>query len=85
MIQFCISLWMFISSLLMNFFKTKTLKPILFNFTFEIVLACSYSSLRTIYGTNIFGTVSKDVIEVYIPWNIIIRLILRGEQSQKIF
>ena len=35
-----------------EFFKTKTLKPILFNFTFEIVLACSSSSLRTIYDTN---------------------------------
>ena len=30
----------------------KTLKPILFNFTFEIVLACSSGSLRTISSTN---------------------------------
>ena len=32
MIQFCISLWMFISSLLINFLKPKPLKPILFYF-----------------------------------------------------
>ena len=69
----------------MNFFKTKTLKPILFNFNFEIVLACSSSSLRTIFGTNIFGAVSRDEAEVYPPWDIIIHLILRDEQSQKIF
>ena len=41
-----------------EFFKTKTinktLKPILLNFTFEIVLACSSSSLRTISSTNTF-------------------------------
>ena len=85
MIQFCISLWMFISSLLMKFFKTKTVKPILFNFTFEIVLACSSSSLRTISGTNIFGAIVGDEAKVYIPWDIIIHLILRGEQSQKLF
>ena len=66
-------------------FKTKTLKLILFNFTFEIVLACSSSSLRTIFGTNIFGAIAGDEDEVYIPWDIIIHLILRGEQSQKIF
>ena len=66
-------------------FKTKTLKPILFNFTFEIVLDCSSSSLRTISGTNIFGVVVSDEAEVYLPWDIIIHLILRGEQSQKIF
>ena len=30
----------------------KTLKPIVFNFTFKIVLACSSCSLRTISGTN---------------------------------
>ena len=65
--------------------QTKTLKPILFNFTFEIVLACYSSSLRTIYGTNIFGAIAGDEAEVYLPWNIIIHLILRGEQSQKIF
>ena len=70
-------------------FKTKTinktLKPILFNFTFEIVLACSSSSLRTISGTNIFGAIVGDEAEVSLPWDIIIHLILRGEQSQKIF
>ena len=58
--------------------------PICFCF-FEIVLACSSSSLRTISGTDIFGAVSRDKAEVYIPWDIIIHLILRGEQSQKIF
>ena len=54
-------------------------------FLFEIVLACSYSSLRAISGTNIFGTVVGDEAKVYLPWDIIIHLILRGEQSQQIF
>ena len=67
-----------------GFFKTKTLKSILFNFTFEIVLACSSSSLRTIYGTNIFGAVAGDEAEAYIPWVFIIQLILRGGQNQQI-
>ena len=49
-------------------FKTKTIKSILFNFTFEIVLACSYSSLRTISGTNIFGTIARDGNQGYLPW-----------------
>ena len=34
--------------------ETKTLKLILFTFTFEIVLACSSSSPRTISGTNTY-------------------------------
>ena len=86
MIQFCIILWVFISSFLMKFLKpkTKTLKTNFILFLFEIVLAYSSSSLRTIYDTNIFGTVVKDKYEVYLPWDIIIHLILRGEQSQKI-
>ena len=63
----------------------KTLKPILFNFTFEIVLACSSGSLRTISGTNIFDAIPGEEDEVYLPRDIIILLILRGEQSQKIF
>ena len=64
---------------------TKTLKTNFILFLFEIVLACSSSSLRTIYGTNIFGAIATDEAEVYLPWDIIIHLILRGEQSQKIF
>ena len=48
-------------------FKTKTLKPILFNFTFEIVLACSYSSLRKNSSTNILDAVVGDEAEVYLP------------------
>ena len=63
----------------MKFFKA--LKRILFNFTFEIVLDCSSSSLRTISSTNIFGAVVGDEAEVFLPWDIIIHLILRGEQS----
>ena len=47
------------------------------------MLACSSSSLRTISGTNIFSTVPDDEAELYLPWDIIIHLILRGEQSQK--
>ena len=65
--------------------KTKTLKTNFILFLFEIVLACSSSSLRTISSTNIFGAIAEDEAEVYIPWDIIIHLILRGEQSQKIF
>ena len=66
-------------------FSTKTLKTNFILSLFEIVLACSSSSLRTIYGTNIFGVVARDEAEVNLPWDIIIHLILRGEQSQKIF
>ena len=40
--------------------ETKTLKLILFTFTFEIVLACSSSSLRTISSTSIFGAIAVD-------------------------
>ena len=68
-----------------KFFKTKILKTNFILFLFEIVLACSSSSMRTIYGTNIFGTVAGDEAEVYLPWDISIHLILRGKQSQKIF
>ena len=60
-------------------------KPILFYFHFEIVLACSSSSLGTIFSTNIFGAVARDEVEVYLPWVFIIQLILRGEQNQQIF
>ena len=84
MIQFCISLWMFISSFLVIFFKTKTLKTNFTLFHFEIVLACSCGSLGKISSTNILSTVSRDEAQVYIPRDIIIHLILRGEQSQKI-
>ena len=48
------------------------------------MLACSCGSLGTIYSTNIFGAIARDEDEVYIPWDIIIHLILRGEQSQNI-
>ena len=51
---------------------------------FEIVLACSCGSLGTISSTKIFGVVSRDEAEVYLPWDIIIHLILRGKQSHKI-
>ena len=83
MIQFCIILWMFISSLLMNFLKpkTKTLKTTFILFVFKIVLACSSSSLKTISGTNIFGTIARDEAELYLLRDIIIHLILGGEQS----
>ena len=66
-------------------FKTKTLKTNFILFHFEIVLACSCGSLGTISSTNIFGVIVRDEAEVYIPSNIIIHLILRGKQSQKIF
>ena len=66
-------------------FKTKTLKTNFILFLFEIVLACSSSSIRTFSITNIFGAIARDEAEVYLPWDIIIHLILRGEQSQKIF
>ena len=66
-------------------FKTKTLKTNFILFLFEIVLACASSSLRTIFGNNIFGAIFGDEVEVYLLWDIIIHLILRGEQSQKIF
>ena len=66
-------------------FKTKTLITNFILFHFEIVLACSCDSLGTIYSTNIFGIVSGDITKVYIPWDIIIHLILRGEQNHKIF
>ena len=49
------------------------------------MLACSCGSLGTISSTNIFGADAGDEAEVYLPWDIIIHLILRGEQSQKIF
>ena len=52
---------------------------------FEIVLACSCGSLGTISSTNIFGVIAGDETKVYLPWDIIIHLILRGEQSMKIF
>ena len=52
---------------------------------FEIVLACSLCSLGTISSTNIFGIISRDGSEVYLPWDIIIDLVLRSEQNQKIF
>ena len=66
-------------------FKTKTLRINFILSLFDIVLACSCGSLGTISSTNIFGVVVGDEAEVYLPWNIIIHLILRGEQSQKIF
>ena len=47
--------------------KTKTLKPILFNFTFEIVLACSYSSLRTISGTTSLAPLPGTKIKIIFP------------------
>ena len=68
-----------------EFFITKTLKTNFILFHFEIVLACSCGSLGTISSTNIFGIVVRDEAEVYLPWDIIIHLILRGEQSHKIF
>ena len=48
-------------------FKTKTLKTNFILFLFEIVLACSSSTLRTISGTNIFGTIARDENQDYIP------------------
>ena len=56
-----------------------------FAFCFEIVLACSFRSLGTISSTNIFGAISGDGSEVYLPQDIIIDLVLRGEQNQKFF
>ena len=52
MIQFCIILLLFISSLNDEFFEIKTLKTNFILFLFEIMLACSSSSLRTLSGTN---------------------------------
>ena len=49
------------------------------------MLACSCGSLGTISSTNIFGVIVGDEAEVYIPWDIIIHMILSGEQSQKVF
>ena len=66
-------------------FQTKTFKNQFLFIYFEIVLACSYGSLGTISSTNIFGAVAGDETEAYLPWDIIIHLILRGEQNQKIF
>ena len=72
-------------TLLLINFQTKNLKnQFHFAFIFEIVLACSYSSLGTISRMNIFGAIAGDKTEVYLPWDIIIHLILRGEQNQKI-
>ena len=63
----------------------QNLKTNFILFLFEIVLACSCGSLGTISSTNIFGATVGDEDKVYLPWDIIIHLILRGEQSQKIF
>ena len=49
------------------------------------MLACTCGSLGKISSTNIFGAVTGDEVEVYIPRDIIIHLILRGEQIQKRF
>ena len=49
------------------------------------MLAYSCGSLGTISSTNIFGIIARDENKVYLPWDIIIHLILRGEQNQKIF
>ena len=68
-------------------FKPKNYKN-KFHFSFkcfEIVLACSLCSLGTISSTNIFGIVVDDESEVYLPCDIIIDLVLRGEQNQKLF
>ena len=68
-------------------FKPKNYKN-KFHFSFncfEIVLACSLCRLETISSTNIFSVISRDGSEVYLPWDIIIDLVLRGEQNQKPF
>ena len=65
-------------------FKTKTLKTNFILFHFAIVLACSCGSLGTISSTNIFGAVAGEEYGLYLPRDIIIHMILRGEQSQKI-
>ena len=67
-------------------FQTKINKTQFhFTFIFEIVLACSCGSLGTISSTNIFGAIAGDETKVYLHWDTIIHLILRGEQNQKIF
>ena len=67
-------------------FQTKIIKnQFHFAFIFEIVLACSCSSVGTISSTNIFGVIDEDETEVYLLWDIIIHLILRGEHYHKIF
>ena len=67
MIQFCISLWMFISSLLMKFLKpkTKTLKPILFYFYLRlcwlVLLVVWEQFLALTYLASLLGMKLKNI------------------------
>ena len=48
------------------------------------MLACSCGSLGTISSTKIFGAIFRDEAKVYLPWDIIIHLVLSDFPSLRL-
>ena len=83
MIQYLFQL-VYCSPLVYEIFRPKQYKKtVLLCFILDFVGLFILQS-GTISGTNIFGTISGDEAEAYIPWVFIIQLVLRGGQNHQI-